>query len=111
MRESTLRWLLLFALLAAPATRAGPADELKELRARIEALQKQLAESEESRSWAADALKESERAISGTNRRLFELAGENRDVRSALQDIGTRKAQLATSVESHQQLLANLLYR
>jgi septal ring factor EnvC (AmiA/AmiB activator) len=112
MRESTLRCLLLFVLLAAPGTpRAGPADELKELRARIEALQKQLAESEESRSFAADALKESERAISGTNRRLFELAGENRDVRAALQDIGSRKAQLAGSVESHQRLLANLLYR
>ena len=112
MLRSKLRWLLLFPLLcAAGDPHAGPADELKELRSRIEALQKQLAESEESRTWAADSLKESERAISSTNRRLFELGGQYRGVHSALQDIESRKAQLAESVDSHQQLLARLLYR
>ena len=59
---------LLFALaaLAAPALGA-PKDELEELRGRIGALQKQLAESEESKAEAGDALRESERAVSETD--------------------------------------------
>ena len=40
-----------------------------------------MTESEESKSEAADALRESERAISEANRRLFELAGQQRAAR------------------------------
>jgi len=112
MRPSKLVWLLLLPLVVVPGSlRAGPVDELKELRGRIEALQKQLAESEESKSEAADALKESERAVSSTNRRLFELRGEQRKVRVALQEIESQKAHLAQSVDSQQGLLARLLYQ
>src|SRR5690606_20675678 len=49
-----------------------------ELRARIQALQKEIDSQESSRQDAANALKESESAISSTNRRLAELA-ERRD--------------------------------
>jgi septal ring factor EnvC (AmiA/AmiB activator) len=68
----------------AGAAHGGPTDQLKELRGRIDSLQKQLTESEESKSEAADALRETERAISDANRRLFELAGQQRDVKSTL---------------------------
>jgi septal ring factor EnvC (AmiA/AmiB activator) len=56
------------------AAKAKPQEELLELRGRIENLQKQLSEKEESRAEAADALKESEKAISEVNRRLHELS-------------------------------------
>ena len=77
--------IVFFGLVA--AAQAGPSDQLKELRSRIEKLQQQLTESEETKTEAADALRESERAISATNRRLFELGGQQRQVRQALRGL------------------------
>jgi septal ring factor EnvC (AmiA/AmiB activator) len=98
-------------LLASGALGAGPADDLKELRGRIQKLQRQLVESEESKSEAADALQASERAISDTNRRLFELASDQRGVRSQLGRIQARQATLEASVHAQQELVARLLYQ
>ncbi|MGH8726582.1 MAG: murein hydrolase activator EnvC family protein [Burkholderiales bacterium] len=69
-----MRFLVfLLTLSAAFLSFADGKEELKELRGRIEALTKELAESEESKSHAADALRESERAISNANRELAKL--------------------------------------
>jgi septal ring factor EnvC (AmiA/AmiB activator) len=94
----------------AGAAHAGPTDQLKELRGRIDSLQKQLTESEESKSEAADALRETERAISDANRRLFELAGQQRDVKSTLARLEAQKSRLLDGTEAQQALLAKLLY-
>ena len=70
--------IVTFAVVPAPcaAAAAPPSsaqkDELRQLRLRIEALQKRLAASEETKIETADALRESERAISETNRILRE---------------------------------------
>jgi septal ring factor EnvC (AmiA/AmiB activator) len=96
-------------LVVAAADAADPADDLKELRGRIQRLQKQLAASEGSKSEAADALRESERAISQTNRRLFDLAAEQRAVRSQLARIQARHGKLSGSVRTQQDLLARQL--
>jgi septal ring factor EnvC (AmiA/AmiB activator) len=97
--------------VAALAGADNPADDLEDLRSRIQRLQQQLAESEESKSDAADALRESERAISQTNRRLFELAAEQRSVRNQIGRLQARQAELAASVNAQQELLANQLYQ
>jgi murein hydrolase activator len=96
-------------VLAAGAHAAGPAEDLKELRGRIQRLQKELAESEGSKSEAADALRESERAISQTNRRLFDLAAEQRRTRGELNRIQADHSKLAGSVATQQELLARQL--
>jgi len=108
-----LRRVFFFALLASLAgvLHAGPSDQLKELRGRIDRLQRQLSESEETRTEASDALRESERAISDANRRLFELAGQQREVKGTLGHLEARKSQVMESVEAQQALLAKLLYQ
>jgi septal ring factor EnvC (AmiA/AmiB activator) len=104
---------LFAALLATPlaAAGAGPAEELKELRGRIDRLQKQLGETQASRTRAVDALRESEQAISEANRRLFELAREHSQTRASLEQIKAEKARLTAGVEQQQRELGEALYR
>jgi septal ring factor EnvC (AmiA/AmiB activator) len=103
---------LLLAFLALPAAAyAGPSDQLKELRGRIDKLQRQLTESEDTKSEAADSLRESERAISDANRRLFELAGRQRAVRGSLARLEQNKSRALESAEAQRSLLAKLLYQ
>lgn len=72
--------LLMLSMLGfspgALAAKPKPQQELQELRGRIEKLQKQLSEKEESRVEAVDALKESEKAISEVNRRVHDLSSD-----------------------------------
>lgn len=100
-----------FLLALAFAARAAPSDQLNELRSRINRLQQQLTQSEETKSEAADALRESERAISDTNRRLFELGQQERSVHITLRELQTRRARILESTEAQQQLLTKLLYQ
>jgi len=105
-------FLLLVYFLALPAAApAAPSDQLKELRGRIDKLQRQLTESEETKSEVADSLRESERAISGANRRLFELAGQQRAVRGTLSVLEQSKSRILEGAEAEYRLLAKLLYQ
>ena len=64
------------ALILSQLVAAAPKvdnEDLKQLRGRIETLQKELADTEESKSEAADALRESERAIIAANRKFAAL--------------------------------------
>jgi septal ring factor EnvC (AmiA/AmiB activator) len=90
---------------------SGPKTELNELRGRIEALQKRLAQSEGSRTEATDALRESERAISSTNRRLFDLGGQQKVVREQLAQLEAQRAELDRNVKRQRSLLARQLYQ
>jgi murein hydrolase activator len=103
-------WFALVLGLAATVY-AGPTDQLKELRGRIETLRKQLAESEETKSEAADALRESERAISEANRHLFELAGDQREAKATLARLEARTARTLEDADAQQTLLGKLLYQ
>jgi len=103
---------LLFALaaFAAPA-QAAPKEELEELRGRIGELQKQLADSEESKAEAGDALRESERAVRETNRKLFQLAEQRRQVNAALTKLRSRARTVEADIAAEQATLSNLLYQ
>lgn len=104
--------LLLFASPAAQPAGAGAKEkELRELRGRIEALQKRLAEAEESKSEAADALRESERAISETNRELRELGAQSREINQQLAELGAESRRHEETLKAQQERLARLLYQ
>ena len=65
------------------------------LRGRIDALQKRLAASEETKSEAVDALRESERAISETNRTLREASpGSSAEVDARLAELQSQSRAL-----------------
>ena len=103
--------LLASGATLAATTAAGAREQLRELRGKIEALQKRLADAEESKSEAGDALKESERAISDANRSLHELAQQSRAVDQRLAELRAEARRGEETLKSQQALLARLLYQ
>lgn len=102
---------LIAALLAPAPAVAAPRDELVDLRSRIGALQKELDAAEESRSEAADALRGSERAISDTNRKLAELAVQQKEASAALESLQAESRETEAGIQSQQVLLGGVLHR
>jgi len=97
------------AAAAASATRAK--EDLRELRGKIEALQKRLADAEESKTEATDALKVSERAISDAARSLHELEQQSREASQRLAGLRAASRENETTIRAQQSLLAKLLYQ
>lgn len=110
-------WLPALALAPVPAWAAAPAKkaELKEqrgeVRSRIEALNKDLARSEESRADAAEQLREAESAISAANRKLHRLTEERQVVQAEVDALKEQAARLEQQTRAQQEQLARLLYR
>ncbi len=100
--------MLSYPLHAAPKANQ---EDLKQLRHRIEALQKELVSNEESRSEAADALRESEQAISNASRKLTELTQEQHAANNILSHLQTQSRQVKGNIEMQQLQLGDLLYR
>ncbi len=119
MLGTLCRVLLLALILAVPCAGAGAAappgnaqkEELRQLRNRIDALQKTLAASEETKSETADALRESERAISDTNRMLRGLAQDQRAVNAQLANLREQSRRMNGDIEAQRTRLARLLYQ
>ncbi len=103
-----IAWLALCPAALA-ATAGQTQEELRELRARISALQKKLATAEESRSEASDALRESEKAISEANRELRELAVQSREADARLAALRKSADAATTTMRGQQALLGRLL--
>ncbi|MGH8709955.1 MAG: murein hydrolase activator EnvC family protein [Burkholderiales bacterium] len=99
-------WFVLVGLVY-----AAPKDELKQLRSRIEGLQKELADAEESKSDAADSLRESERAISEANRKLYDLNRQQREINASLASLQSQSGQTDSGMRTQQALLEKLLYQ
>ncbi len=117
MNARTAGALFLLLLLASPAAEPATAGakekekELRELRGRIDALQKSLAAAEESKSEAVDALRESERAISEANRALRELGSEARQHQKRLAELNAESRSREKALKAQQAMLADLVYR
>ncbi|MBL0143369.1 MAG: peptidoglycan DD-metalloendopeptidase family protein [Betaproteobacteria bacterium] len=92
---------------AAPA--AASEEDLQQLRGRIEKLEKEISQAEESRGEAADALKTSERAVSEANRALFDLTNANQALTSQLAELGERSARVRSEIAGQQALAERLL--
>ena len=112
LRACSLAVLLVAGLASQPAiAQSEQKKELDELRNRIEALQKELEKSESSKADAADALRDSERAISKSNRRLFELTNERRRINAKINDLQKQSDQLTQRIAKERESLAKLLHR
>lgn len=98
-------------MTAATGVQAGPKDELKDIRDRIEALQKRLTESEGSKAEVADSLRDSERAVSETSRKLYQLSGQRRQVNGALSRLQSRTGVVENDIADEQATLSRLLYQ
>ncbi len=103
-----IAWLALPGAAAA-ATAGQTQEELRELRARISALQKKLASAEESRSEASDALRESEQAISEANRELRQLALQSRESTEKMSALRKSANTAGAALAGQQELLGRML--
>jgi septal ring factor EnvC (AmiA/AmiB activator) len=106
--------LCLASLLASTAFAASvdsKKGELQDLKGRIESLRRDMAAAEESKTYAADQLRETESAISNVNRRLHELGGERAELKAALADLDVQSQRLDRQTGAQQNQLARLLNR
>lgn len=106
--------LLLFAsccLMFVSTAYASQQEQLENLRKRIAAMQREMDKTSESKSEAADTLRESERAISDSKRKLAELARQQRVADRKLDELREQKRQLTGNMTQQQVLLGKLLYR
>lgn len=106
--------ILAGALILPHSLHAAPRvekEELKQLRSRIESLQEELADTEESKSGAAGALREAEQAISAANRKLIALAREQHEANGKLSQLKTQSGMVAEDIQAQQLQLGKLLYR
>jgi murein hydrolase activator len=99
-----------FFLISHPAPAKNKQD-LKDLRVRIEALQQELAASEETRDEAEDALRGSERAISDANRKLSALTARQRAADAVLSGLDAEGKRIRAEIDAQQMLLSRLLYQ
>lgn len=100
--------ILSHSLHAAPK---ADKEDLKQLRNRIEALQKELADTEESKSEATDVLRESEQAISDASRKLAALTHAQDQANEKLNQLQAQSGQIKNHIKVQQSQLSRLLYR
>jgi septal ring factor EnvC (AmiA/AmiB activator) len=106
------RLLLVLTLLpGAGSAFASQQEELENLRKRITALQQDFDKTNESKSEAADALREAERTISTSNRKLGELAQQQNAASRALEQLQKQSGQLGKDMQNEQAMLSKLLYQ
>jgi septal ring factor EnvC (AmiA/AmiB activator) len=86
-------------------------EDLNRLHERIEALKKELDSTREAHKDATDELKASEKAISETNRKLYELSKQHKQNRNALAGLQQQKLEIETTVKEQQDLLGAQLYQ
>lgn len=93
----------------APRTARDIEAQRQAVKARAEAVQRELAAAEATRSEAADALRDSERAISEANRRLYELGQAQAAARARLVTLANERARVEARTQTEQSRLAQLL--
>jgi septal ring factor EnvC (AmiA/AmiB activator) len=108
---AVLRSVLLATLLLAGTAHATQQDDLEKLRKRISALQQDFDKTNESKSEAADGLRESERAISTSNRKLHELSQKQQTANHELGQLQQRAAAMDRELQGQQVMLGRLLYQ
>lgn len=109
--DTRLLPLILYCLTLTGTAYAGQQEELANLRNRIAAVQREMDKTSESKSEAADALRESERAISNSNRKLAEIAAQQHDADNRLGELQARLRQLNDRMTEQRSQLGKLLYQ
>jgi septal ring factor EnvC (AmiA/AmiB activator) len=103
--------LALCCLILVNLAYASQQEELENLRKRIAAVQQDMDKTSESKAEAADALRESEHAISNSNRKLAELAALQHAADQKLSKLQGQQQKLNTNMTGQQALLGKLLYQ
>ena len=111
MWTACLLSLILYIPISSNAAHAGQQEELENLRKRITAMQHEMDKTSETKSEAADALRESEREISNINRKLIGLTAELRAADHKLGKLQTQQQQLSGAMTGQHVLLGNLLHQ
>src|SRR5207245_2119163 len=91
------------------AERTRQESALRELRDRLESLRREVVEADHEQSDAADALRESERAISETGRLLNELTLKQNALNRQLAARQSELNQLSREQNAHRQALSRLI--
>ena len=99
------------SLLWTQGTQANQQEDLEKLRLRIATLQQDIEKTFESKSEAADALRESERTISNSNRALYKLKAQQREVNLTLNQFQQQSKQISGDMQEQQLQLAKLLHQ
>ncbi|RFC37066.1 MAG: Septal ring factor EnvC, activator of murein hydrolases AmiA and AmiB [Candidatus Nitrotoga sp. SPKER] len=109
-----IRQALLLCICLVTGINSAPAlqqEELDNLRKQISVLQKELEKTTESQSEATDELRESERAISNSKRKLAELSLQHRAANHTLEKLRQQTQQLEREMQTQQTMLSKLLYQ
>ena len=88
-----------------------PKEKLNNIHERIESLTKELGKTKEAHADATDALKESEKAISETNRKLFDLLQAQKKHSDSLQALQTQKSGLENTIDGQKNQLSKQIYQ
>lgn len=110
MKRPGVTLLLAAALLAPQGGGASEKQDLDTLRGRIEQLRRDATRTQDSRAEAADQLKESEQAISATNRRLRETGQRLVKVRAELGALEAERRRLDGEIDAQRETAARLLH-
>ncbi len=86
-------------------------EALSDLQQRLEALKKELDNSQEAHKDAADALKESERAISEANKKLYDINSRQQQSKKTLRQLEADSLKTNEALSQQQKLLSNQLYQ
>lgn len=88
---------------------ADPKDDLSAVRERLEALSREISNAEQTRAETVDQLKDSERAISETNRKLRELSIERDSAKRSLSDLNNQMSATQSKIDKQQDAVARLV--
>lgn len=88
-----------------------PKQALSQLQKQLEELKKELDQAQEEHKDAADALKESEVAISGANRKLHEISKQQTDNKKELAKLEAESIATNRALAQQQKLLSGQLYQ
>jgi len=105
-------FLLLFVFSTSFATKRIEAakENLSDIKQKIEALKKELDSNQEAHSDAADALKESESAISASNRTIREIARKQKENLQTLTHLKQQSMSINDELANQQKQLSSMLY-
>ncbi|MES2563749.1 MAG: peptidoglycan DD-metalloendopeptidase family protein [Pseudomonadota bacterium] len=100
-----------FSYAHAATQATGAKEELRELKSRIDAIQKRLNAAEESKTETADALRKSERAISEATRQLADLSEQSSSANAKLVGLQHEITQGEAELAKHRARLGKLVYQ
>lgn len=106
-----LRLLPIVLLCLSGTAQAGKKEELNDLRQRIADMQREFDKTSESKSEVVDALRESERAISNSKRKLAEIYEKQRATDTKLGELNTRAQRIRGTIADQQTAISKLLYQ